>query len=155
MTAHGRAWLSGAVCAVLLPLCAPAKDKPPAFHVASIEPRTNGKIDDEVYSYCDVPNIVTAAIQKKKLTRGIPTELAIRIDRVVKLRGRPPPGPSAAGSELGLTLVAVGARQMDQPFLCMKYSLLGTNVASHCPRLEKCGETIAEQMTTWLSAQAH
>jgi hypothetical protein len=139
------------MCLALLPPGATAKDQPPAFHVASIESRSGGKIDDEIYSYCDVRRIVTTAIQKKKLTRGTSTELAIRIDRVVRLRGQPPPRPASAGSELGLTLVAVGAKPMDQPFLCTKYSLLGTNVASHCPRLAKCSETIAKQMTTWLS----
>ena len=148
--AAARRW-SAAVCAVLLPLLAAAKDRPSAFHVARIEYRQGGKLDGGILQSCDVAKIVTDAIQKQKMPKGTPTELVLRIDRVTKLRGRPPPGPAASGTELGLTLLAVGQKQMDQPFLCRKDGLVGTSDEAHCARVEKCSRTIAEQMSTWLS----
>jgi hypothetical protein len=141
----------GVICGVLLPLCASAKDKPPAFHVASIAYRQGGKLDGGILQSCDVAKLVTGAIQEQKLAKGTPTELVLRIDRVMKLRGRPPPRPAVAGTELGITLLAVGPKQLDQPFLCRKDGLIGTSDASHCARVAKCSRTIAEQMSTWLS----
>jgi len=142
---------AGLIGGMLLSPGAPAKDKPPAFHVASITYRQDGKLDAGILQSCDVPGIITGEIQKRKLKTGASTELVLRIDRVTRLRGRPPPGPVAAGTELGLTLLAVGSKQMDQPFLCRKDGLVGTSDAAHCARVAKCSRTIAEQMTTWLS----
>jgi hypothetical protein len=132
-------------------VCAIPKDQPPAFHVASIEFRQDGRMDAGILQSCDVAKIVTAAIQQEKLAKGAPTELVLRIVRVGRLRGNLSPRPSAAGTEIGITLLAVGSKQMDQPFLCRKSGLMGTNEAAHCARLTKCSRTIAEQMTTWLS----
>jgi len=129
MSVRRPARLAAALCGVLLPLCAPAKDKPPAFHVASITYKQGGKLDGDILQACDVAQIVTDAVQKEKLTKGARIELVLRIDRVMKLRGRPPPGPVAAGTELGITILAIGTRQMDQPFLCNKDGLVTTSDA--------------------------
>ena len=150
MSDHGPARLAAALCGVLLPLCAPAKDKSPAFHVASITYKQGGKLDGDILQACDVAQIVTDAVQKEKLSKGTPIELVLRIDRVMKLRGRPPPGPVAAGTELGITILAIGTRQMDQPFLCNKDGLVTTSDAAHCGRVAKCSRTIAEQMSRWI-----
>jgi hypothetical protein len=143
--------LSGALCAALLAPRAAAADKPPAFHVASIEFLAGARLEGDILQSCDVKQIVTNAIQREKSTTRKTTELVLRIDRVGKLRGQPPPRPSAAGTELGVSILAVGTRTMDQPFLCRKNSLMGTNALAHCARLEKCSQIIADQVSTWLS----
>jgi hypothetical protein len=134
-----------------LSLRASAGDKPQAFHVADIQYRADAHFDGEILQSCDVAKIVTHAVQSEKSTTRDTTELVLRIDRVAKLRGQPPPGPSAAGTELGVSILAVGPRQIDQPFLCRMNTLMGTSAASHCARVVKCSRTIAEQISTWLA----
>ena len=150
LRAPGR--LLGSICCVLLPLCVPAKEKPPVFRIESIALRPDGRLDSGILQACDVAAIVTDAIQKQKSTKGTSTGIVLRIDSVAKLRGRPPPGASMAGTELGLTLLAVGSKPMDQPFLCRKDGLVGTSNEAHCGRIAKCSRTIAEQLSTWLAA---
>jgi hypothetical protein len=149
---RGWARLLGSICCLLLPLCTLAKEKPPVFQVVSIEFRPGGRLDGGLLQACDVAKIVTDAIQKQKSTKGTSTGIGLRIDSVAKLRGRPPPGASMAGTELGLTLLAVGSKPMDQPFLCRKDSLVGTSNDAHCGRIAKCSRTVAEQLSTWLAA---
>ncbi|HTU64940.1 MAG TPA: hypothetical protein VMF52_03230 [Steroidobacteraceae bacterium] len=147
---------SGASLLALVPLLWPApgalaKDKPPAFRVAGLTFKPGAPLDGEIRGACDVAKIVTDSIQHEKAGKAPTTDLVVRIDRVVRLRGTLDAGPVPGGTELGITLLAAGPKPLDQPFLCRKYARVATTPAAHCARVEKCADTIAEQISSWLA----
>jgi hypothetical protein len=125
------------------------------LRVARVDWKSNARLDGQILQSCDVVGIVTDAIQdgRANKSKARPTDLVLRIDRVLKMRGNMSPTFKAGGTDFGLTLVSAGELELDQPFLCSKEGLLTMTNASHCSQIKRCSQTIARQMKTWLAGK--
>jgi hypothetical protein len=154
-----RCRVLGMVCIGLLTICAMAADRPARFRVTSIEFSSIGRLDQDILQECNVARVVTDAFQgyrtpdsgDHRAKSSNTTDLVLRIDRVARVTGRPPPHPDPGGTDLGISLLSAGSEQMSQPFLCRADGFTSVTHGSHCARVAYCGEKIAGQISTWLS----
>jgi hypothetical protein len=130
-----------------------ARDRSPAIQITSISFREDGRLDNNILRECDVAKIVTDAFQRdaKKPRRSTKIDVALRIDRVAKLGGRPPPGSAVGGTELAVSVISAAGQEMNQPFACRKDAVMSSANSAHCARLEDCSGRIASQISTWLA----
>jgi hypothetical protein len=128
-----------------------AADSAPALRVARVEFKQDGRLEKSMLEACDVARIVTEAIERRPAGRGSTIELVIRIDRVSKATGSV---GVFGGTDVSLTLLSAGGRELNQPFFCRADTGHGFRHLHHCARVEYCGDRIAEQISGWLSWQA-
>jgi hypothetical protein len=133
-----------------------AKDPPSGLRVVRVEHKAGARLDGDILRACDVTTMITGAIERRGARAAhVPTtDLVLRIDIVAKLRGHVSP-MKAGGTELGITLLRAGTRELNQPFLCRKDATIAMTNAAHCSRVRRCSDTIAEQMSMWLAASAN
>ena len=137
------------LCLALLSASVLAKDQPPSFRVVHVELRQEGRLDAKVLESCEVTKIVTDRIQAYRAKSKGTVDLSLRIDRVARVGGNPT--SDFGGTEIGITLLSAGGREMNQPFDCRATGFTSVRNPSHCQRLDWCTEKIAGQIDTWLS----
>jgi hypothetical protein len=141
------------LCSGVLPALATAKEPPP-LRVASVTFKDSGRFQDSLMRECDVARIVTDVIQKHAAKKsGTIVDVGLRIDRIIRTGGQMQPA-TPGGIELGVSVIRVGAKDVNQPFQCQTLKLFRNLAASNCGRIEWCSARIAGQIGTWVSWQS-
>ncbi len=154
MTASARSVVIFVLCSGFLPAFATAKEPPPPFRVVSVTFKDSGRLQDSLMRECDVARIVTDGVQKHGAKKsGKAVELTLRIDRIVRTAGQIQP-LKPGGIELGVSVIRVGVKDVNQPFQCQTLKLFRNLAASNCGRIEWCSAQIAGQIGTWVSWQS-